>query len=266
MFPQLENCSDNDILVSIITVNYNGKVTLPRLLRGVSELLNFNPDFEHIIIDGLSTDGSVCLLRKHSFKHKNVNLVSERDHGIFEAMNKGVRLARGKYFIHLNSDDLVINHKLWKVIATKLRQKSAPLILTTPVRIVRDELTLRVLPSRPYSKLHRRFGYHFPHQGTFFSHHLFHRIGGYSTSIGYIADKIFCYQLLDALEDSQINYFDEEIAVQYAGGISSSSSFAPIKTFFLALMSSKKVKYRNPYIRAFSNPIFKLMYMFRRQK
>lgn len=247
-----------EILVSIVTVNYNGASTLPRLLSGVGTLLDENPDFEHVIIDGASSDDSVRLFKEHASRHANVILISERDHGIYDAMNKGVRRARGRYFIHLNSDDQAIYPERWRTIAMCLREKG-PLILATPVPIVREERILRVLPGRPFSSLHRRFGYHFPHQGTFFARELFERTNGYSTTIGYIADKIFCYQLLDELSDVQVEYLGETIAVQHAGGISSNSSLAPLKTLWLALKSTRHVRYRNPWVRALLNPVFKIV-------
>jgi glycosyltransferase len=251
-------CAPTGILVSIVTVNYNGASTLPRLLSGVGTLLDGNPDFEHVIIDGESSDDSVRLFKEHASRHANVILISERDHGIYDAMNKGVRKVRGRYFIHLNSDDQAIHPERWQTMAARLREQ-APLILVTPVPIMRQERTLRVLPGRPYSRLHRRFGYHFPHQGTFFARELFERTNGYSTAIGYIADKIFCYQLLDELSDVQVEYRVETIAVQYAGGISSSSSLTPFKTLWLALKSARHVRYRNPWVRALLNPVFKIV-------
>lgn len=244
-------------LISIVTVNYNGASTLPRLLDSVGMLLRRHKDFEHVIIDGASKDDSVEALRAYAAVHPNATFISERDSGIYDAMNKGVRRTRGRYFIHINSDDEVIFPERWDAAAALLRERG-PLVLTTPVSITRGKETVRVLPGRPLSNLHRRLGYHFPHQGTFFARQLFDLADGYSTSIGYIADKIFCYQLLDQINDSQVLYDPYPVAIQHAGGVSSRSPLTPIKTFLLALKSARHIKYRNPYLRALLNPLFKI--------
>lgn len=88
-------------LFSIITITYNAAKELPATLRSVDSQ-RFD-DYEHLIIDGASTDGTIALankpgnLRRHTY--------SEPDKGLYDAMNKGLRHARGKYLIFLNAGD-----------------------------------------------------------------------------------------------------------------------------------------------------------------
>lgn len=94
------------ILLSIITVVRND---YQRLLTTVNSLSNFYRDssFEHIIIDCESTDKTKDLLHVVKIK-KNLKIVSERDHGIYDAMNKGINLASGRYLLFLNAGDSLV--------------------------------------------------------------------------------------------------------------------------------------------------------------
>ena len=86
---------------SIITINYNNKDGLIRTIESVLSLTD--ADYEFIIIDGCSTDGSVDIIKRHT--EKITYWVSEKDNGIYNAMNKGVAQAHGDYLIFMNSGD-----------------------------------------------------------------------------------------------------------------------------------------------------------------
>lgn len=87
--------------LSIITVNYNNKTGLERTIKSIEEQTYKN--FEYIIIDGASVDGSIELIRKH--EQYVTKWISEPDTGIYNAMNKGIRMASGKYCLFINSGD-----------------------------------------------------------------------------------------------------------------------------------------------------------------
>lgn len=87
--------------ISIITINYNNKFGFKKTIDSI--LCQTDQNFEFIIIDGDSTDGSKDLFREVTIKRKII--VSEPDNGIFNAMNKGVKLAHGEYILFLNSGD-----------------------------------------------------------------------------------------------------------------------------------------------------------------
>lgn len=86
---------------SIITINYNNKNGLNQTINSVVSQSCYN--YEFIIIDGGSTDGSVEVIKQHA---DNITYwVSEKDNGVYHAMNKGVALAHGDYLIFMNSGD-----------------------------------------------------------------------------------------------------------------------------------------------------------------
>lgn len=94
------------MLLSIITINLNNADGLRRTLRSISPLLS--EQVEHIVIDGQSTDASAEVILQETADHPHVRTLSERDSGIYNAMNKGIALAKGQYIAYINSGDEAI--------------------------------------------------------------------------------------------------------------------------------------------------------------
>lgn len=90
--------------VSIVTVTYNSAQTLVDAMKSVLEQTYH--DIEYIIVDGASTDSTIDIIRQYELQFKNrLKWISEKDNGIYDAMNKGIQLATGDVVGILNSDD-----------------------------------------------------------------------------------------------------------------------------------------------------------------
>ena len=96
--------------ISVITVCYNSENTIERTIKSV--LSQTYQDIEYIIVDGLSTDKTLEIVNK--YKDKIAKIISEKDTGLYDAMNKGIDNASGEYLMFLNSDDCFIIMKLYK--------------------------------------------------------------------------------------------------------------------------------------------------------
>lgn len=94
--------------LSIITINYNDQKGLEDTFKSV--FAQTHQQFEYVVIDGGSTDGSKELIEQHADKIDY--WVSEKDTGIFNAMNKGIKTAKGAYLLFLNSGDTFYNHEV----------------------------------------------------------------------------------------------------------------------------------------------------------
>lgn len=105
--------------LSIITINRNDAKGLVRTLECIWEKQSFK-DFEHIIIDGASTDESVNVIKK--YESRLAYWISEPDNGIYNAMNKGIVKAQGDYLLFLNSGDWLENDILAKVFEVPLKE------------------------------------------------------------------------------------------------------------------------------------------------
>src|SRR6187399_1236579 len=90
------------MLISIITATFNSATTIANCISSVNN--QTYPHVEHIIIDGASKDNTLEVI--HSLPNRITKIVSEPDKGIYDAMNKGIRLATGDVIGILNSDDL----------------------------------------------------------------------------------------------------------------------------------------------------------------
>lgn len=106
--------------ISIITVVYNCVNTLEETILSV---INQDFDnFEFIIIDGGSSDGTIEIIQKH--QDKITSWISEPDKGIYDAMNKGIKIAKGDYLFFLGGDDLLYINSVLKKISSKLTDKN----------------------------------------------------------------------------------------------------------------------------------------------
>jgi len=106
------NISLEKPLVTVITVCYNSSKTIERTIKSVLE--QSYGTVEYIIIDGASTDGTQDIIKKYS--SKITHWVSEKDGGIYEAMNKGLKISNGKLISILNSDDWYENDTISKIV------------------------------------------------------------------------------------------------------------------------------------------------------
>jgi glycosyltransferase involved in cell wall biosynthesis len=170
-------------LISIVTVVYNNSKSLDQCLRSVCSQTYQN--IEHIIIDGGSTDGTLAIIERYS--GSLAYYVSEPDSGIYNAMNKGLSLARGDYILILNSDEYLQP----EAIASALDESSkSPDIIVLPQRKLRADLTslglfgLRFFDERVYLRMP------FPHLSLIASR-LYNKIGFYDESYKLIADWAF---------------------------------------------------------------------------
>ncbi|HBT84338.1 MAG: glycosyltransferase family 2 protein [Fermentimonas sp.] len=98
--------------LSIITVTYNAEQTLERTLKSVRS--QSYSDIEHIVVDGKSTDNTISLIKK--LEGDKMKWISEPDQGLYDAMNKGIKMATGDYLCFLNAGDTFFNENTVKLI------------------------------------------------------------------------------------------------------------------------------------------------------
>ncbi|MBU6428521.1 MAG: glycosyltransferase [Cyanobacteria bacterium REEB65] len=115
--------TDDQPLVSVITPCFNSAKYLERTLLAVQQ--QTYPNVEHIVIDGGSTDGTLEILGRYS----HVRWLSEPDEGMYDAYNKGLRMAQGKLIGCLNSDDLYPPDALQNVVAAFLNHPQADVLI-----------------------------------------------------------------------------------------------------------------------------------------
>ena len=169
--------------LSIITINFNNLIGLKKTMESV--LHQSWKDFEYIVIDGGSTDGSTAYIQS---KSEHINYwVSEPDNGIYNAMNKGILKATGDYLLFLNSGDYLISDK---VIENNFELIKIQDIIYFDLMIIDDNVEL--LKKYPDQL---SFSYFIkdtlPHPATFIKASLFSKLGMYDESLKIVSDWKF---------------------------------------------------------------------------
>lgn len=118
-----------ELFLTIITVTKNCAATIDRTLDSVSAVKC--PGMEYVVVDGVSIDATLESIRSRGGLVDQ--LISESDSGIYNAMNKGVRLARGRYVLFINGDDALVVDGFSAVIDAMLREQSEIICATTLV-------------------------------------------------------------------------------------------------------------------------------------
>lgn len=136
--------------ISVITIVYNDKDHIEDTLLNVINQTAID-HIEYIVIDGASTDGTVQILEK--YKDKIDILVSEPDRGIYDAMNKGLRIASGDYVVYMNSGDCFSSLDTIKLLISMVGQSRPDIIYGHYREVNNSGCRSKIIPCRSYSKI-----------------------------------------------------------------------------------------------------------------
>ncbi len=100
----------NKPILSIITPTYNAGSTIGKAIESVAN--QHLKEIEHVIIDGVSEDDTVEIIRSYQKKYTHIRFISEPDRGAYEAMNKGIDLSSGEWIYFLGADDVLVNEHI----------------------------------------------------------------------------------------------------------------------------------------------------------
>lgn len=234
----------NEPLISIITVVFNGEKYLEKTILSVIEQSYHN--VEYIIIDGGSTDGTLSILQQYNSVIND--WLSEKDTGIYEAINKGVKLAQGEYLLFLGADDCLYQNNVIAEVISQIQGSTYALIFGKIIydtgEIVCSALGLKTI-------LHNTVH----HQSCFYHRSLFED-WNYDTSLKLIAD----YELNLMAYLQRWNYFplDTIIAQCRKDGLSQNR-----KLYNLCVNETNRV--RSKHLDGFQNLIFQLVFIVKAQ-
>lgn len=175
--------------VTIITVNYNNSHGLERTINSVA--LQSYSDMEYIIIDGGSTDKSVDIIKRNE---SVVSFwVSEKDNGIYNAMNKGIGFAHGEYLLFLNSGDYFVDRNVLSKIFDNGLNVNEDLLIGRQRFIDIKTNKIGISPRLHVEEIDMEFflSSTLPHQATFIKRSLFDVCGGYDETYRVCADWVF---------------------------------------------------------------------------
>lgn len=205
--------------ITIITVTYNSEKTLSHTLESV--MRQDYKNFEHIIIDGLSTDSTVSIIKKYPHVTK---WISEKDAGLYEAMNKGLQLATGDVIGILNSDDFFTHEQVLSKIAKCFIINKTDTVYSD-LQYVQSENINKVVRnwrSGSFNASKFYYGWMPPHPTFFAKKEVYKTAGMFNLSLKSSADYEMMLRILVKYNFSA-SYVPEVLVKMRAGGISNSS-------------------------------------------
>ena len=208
-------------MLSIITCIYNGENTIGHAIESV--LSQSNSNIELIIIDGASTDNSIKIINTFSDKKITVAL-SEPDNGIYDAMNKGIKLATGDIVGILNADDYYPNNNVLLKVAKAFNNPSIDACYgdLVYVDVNNKEKIVRVWKSGLFTPDIFYHGWMPPHPTFFVRRSIYEKYGLFNLELGTAADYEIMLRFL-LKHRIKVEYIPETLVHMRTGGISNNS-------------------------------------------
>lgn len=176
--------------ISIITTTYNSGATLRDTIRSI--LSQTYQDIEYIVVDGASTDDTLTIIQEYEPQFDGrMRWVSEKDNGLYDAMNKGIRMATGDVVGILNSDDFFTSPDVLERVAGAFREESGPDAVYGDIHFVNpDNLNrcVRYYSSRLFRSWLMRMGFMPAHPSFYARRKVYIRYGLYKTHYKVCAD------------------------------------------------------------------------------
>lgn len=207
--------------ITVITATFNSAATLRDTMESV--LAQTFHDVEHIVVDGGSTDGTMDIVREMEPRYGGrLRYVSEPDRGLYDAMNKGIRMATGDVVGVLNSDDFYTAPDALQVIAGTLTREPEVDAVYGDIHYVHDaDLTrcVRYYSSRPFRRCFMRMGFMPAHPSFYCRRAIYERYGAFDTDFKIGADFDHLLRLIH-VHRIRTRYIPKDFVTMRTGGAS----------------------------------------------
>lgn len=208
--------------LSIVTINRNNAVGLEKTMRSVAS--QTFKEFEYIVVDGASTDGSADVIKKMESEFAHLKWVSEPDKGIYNAMNKGIRMATGDFIQILNSADCLASDDVTERMLESLEKEDRPSILYgNMVKCFPDghRMVDKCFAGQEITMLGMYTGT-LNHDPAYIRRDLFEKYGYYDESLKIVSDWKWYMQAI-VLGGEKPRYVDIDVTLFDMSGISENS-------------------------------------------
>ncbi|MEM0333513.1 MAG: glycosyltransferase family 2 protein, partial [Candidatus Aenigmatarchaeota archaeon] len=181
--------------ISVITVTFNSASTIETTIHSL--LCQTYKNVEFIIIDGLSTDRTLDII--NYYRNKIDIFISEKDNGIYDAMNKGIGLATGDVISILNSDDMYANSSLLEVVANAFKRNQIDCLYGDLIYVnrINTNKILRYWKSREFKENLFCTGWHPPHPTFFVKNECYQKYSSFNLDFKIAADYELMLRFLE---------------------------------------------------------------------
>ena len=201
--------------ISIITITYNSAKTVQRALESVQS--QTYKDIEHVIVDGASTDGTKQLIEAYAKQHNNVRWVSEKDKGIYNALNKGIAMSTGDVIGFLHSDDVLYSpDSIGKIAAAFADNKTD--VVYGDLQYCHGDKVIRRWRSNAFSPSSLKYGWMPPHPTVYVRKEVYEQVGEYDEWFHISADYDMMLRIFKS--GYQSRYIPEVLVRMETGGAS----------------------------------------------
>lgn len=244
--------------LSVITINYKNYAGLSKTLQSIKQQVLFET-VEVVVIDGGSCEKTVEMLKDFDQDLVKFVWLSERDAGIYDAMNKGLNLSTGNHVAYLNSGDCLFSkHTLQLLLDTLDTNHKASLLYGNIVFVDRNDRITRTWISGEFSRFKLLLGWMCPHPMTMFKRHYLLNMGGYDTNFNIASDYDLMLRILND-KTAVVHYLNHTTVKMETGGVSNGSLQNIIKSNIEVLASWRKAYgVIIPYWILFTKPLSKL--------
>lgn len=210
-------------MISIITATFNSAKTLKDTIQSV--LRQTNKDFEYLIIDGGSTDETIDIVKSYESEFSGrLKWVSEKDEGIYDAMNKGIKMASGDVVGILNSDDYFTSDDILQTVDNAFKSHEIDAIYGD-IHFIRDgnpQKCVRYYSSRMFRPFWLRFGFMPAHSSFYCKREIFDKAGLYSLDYKIGADYEMMVRLFKRHKIKSL-YANKDFVTMRTGGASNNN-------------------------------------------
>lgn len=199
---------------TIITITFNSRQFVEETIRSV--LSQDCTDFEYILIDGGSTDGTLDIIREYAARDSRIRWISEPDEGIADAFNKGITRATGEVIGILNSDDSYFRGTLTAVEAAYRSHPECDVFHGDMLRLKGDTVLFRLVPADVETHIWREMPLN--HPTVFITRRAYEKVGGFDAKVRIAMD----YDLMLRMYKSgcRFHYLKQPLAAMRYGGAS----------------------------------------------
>lgn len=243
--------------LSIITAVLNRADTIGRALLSIKSQ-NINNEYECIVIDGGSTDGSLSMI-KELLSGDDI-LISEPDNGIYDALNKGIANARGDIIGFMHSDDFYASNDILAFVLAAFEDKSVDLVAGDVEFFVRgnDGNVVRKYSSGSLTAKRLSWGLMPAHPAVFVKKSIFDKYGGFQTQYKIAADYEFFCRLAN-IDNINYQYYPKSFIRMQLGGISTKGINSMLKINSEVISACRNNGIKTNYFKIICKYFFKIL-------